>query len=62
MRRWGAEGLGDCPGSCLTSVGQWSLAVSLLGSETLWRRTVGTDQDQNGVKPNMDAPGQPSPG
>lgn len=34
---------GDCSGSCLTSVGSRALAVSLLGSETLRRRKLGTD-------------------
>lgn len=31
----------------------WPLAVSLLGSKTLWRRKMGTDQNQGGVKPRV---------
>ncbi|XP_069345003.1 lysosomal cobalamin transporter ABCD4 isoform X6 [Eulemur rufifrons] len=30
-----------------------SLIVSFLGSETLWRRKMGIDQNQNGMKPRM---------
>lgn len=42
-----------CGQGSLTSASCWSLAVSLFGSETLWGRKMGTDQNQSGVKPRV---------
>ncbi|PNI84222.1 ABCD4 isoform 4, partial [Pan troglodytes] len=34
----------------LISMWWWSLVVSFLGSETLWRRKMGADENQSGMK------------
>ncbi|XP_073656347.1 lysosomal cobalamin transporter ABCD4 isoform X3 [Tursiops truncatus] len=49
---WGWQrGQGICHSrGSLISAWWWSLVVSLLGSETLWRRKVGADQNQRGMK------------
>lgn len=50
---WGWQrGQGICHSrGSLISAWWWSFVVSLLGSETLWRRKVGADQNQSGMKP-----------
>ncbi|XP_029093344.1 ATP-binding cassette sub-family D member 4 isoform X9 [Monodon monoceros] len=52
---WGwqrGQGICHSQGS-LISAWWWSFVVSLLGSETLWRRKVGADQNQSGMKPRL---------
>lgn len=50
-REWMASSC--CGRASLIYAWWWSLAVSLLGSETLWRRKMGTDQNQSGMKPRV---------